>query len=319
MTPVSAPGELAVELAWSLWRELGVPAPVRRHTDWLVVPEPLILFTAALGDRDRRLRDNALAWCREHLLLISTRALRHTFTAEAWDVGAVADFSAALGEHTPARWPGHEVGTAFTVAAEVPPLATLRAPSQLALRMRALFGVGSRAEILRVLLAEVPHPVTIADLARAAHATKRQTTETVEQLDWSGAVVVDRSRQPFRVRLRQREELSGLLGEPPEVAPSWGPLLRLLTAIASVLEDVESLPDDLAGAELHRLLRTHAGQVSRLGLDPPAPESGASFRRRTTSWCRELLEDVAAGVPDHLGFGLQRRQRAQALPHGEAG
>jgi hypothetical protein len=87
---------LAIDLAWSLWRELGVPGPVRRHEGWLVVPEPLIVFTAALGDRDRRLRDNAVAWCAAHRSLVSARALANTFAREGWQTDDLADFAATL-------------------------------------------------------------------------------------------------------------------------------------------------------------------------------------------------------------------------------
>ena len=36
-------GEGALALAWSLWTELGVPGWSRRHQDWAIDPEPLIL------------------------------------------------------------------------------------------------------------------------------------------------------------------------------------------------------------------------------------------------------------------------------------
>jgi hypothetical protein len=35
----------------------------RTHTDWAIDLEPLIMFTAALGDEDPRLRDEATDWC----------------------------------------------------------------------------------------------------------------------------------------------------------------------------------------------------------------------------------------------------------------
>ncbi len=50
-------------LAWSLWAELGVSGWSRHHKHWLVDPEPLVVFTAWLGDTDARLRDEATDWC----------------------------------------------------------------------------------------------------------------------------------------------------------------------------------------------------------------------------------------------------------------
>lgn len=105
----------AIDLAWSLWRELGVAGVLRRHLDVVVVPEPLILFTGALGARDPRLRDEAIAWSIDHRDLVSANQLNHVFTSGRWGVGAIADVSATVGEHTRLRWPGAAVGTPLAV------------------------------------------------------------------------------------------------------------------------------------------------------------------------------------------------------------
>src|SRR5438128_8988025 len=55
--------EHILDLVWSLWAELGVSSWIRRHQQWAIDPEPLILFTVQIGDADRRLRDEALDWC----------------------------------------------------------------------------------------------------------------------------------------------------------------------------------------------------------------------------------------------------------------
>src|SRR5262245_31492145 len=62
MTSSSLREEL-VGLAWSLWAELGVSGWERHHRMWFVDPEPLIVFTAWLGDDDARLRDEVTDWC----------------------------------------------------------------------------------------------------------------------------------------------------------------------------------------------------------------------------------------------------------------
>jgi len=51
---------LALDLAWSHWGELGVDGRQRRH-DWQAIDlEPLIIFTAAIGNLDSRLRANSM-------------------------------------------------------------------------------------------------------------------------------------------------------------------------------------------------------------------------------------------------------------------
>lgn len=67
---------LALDLAWSLWSELGAGTGARRH-DWQAVDlEPLILFTAWLAT-DSRLRANAMEWSIANARFASTFRLRH--------------------------------------------------------------------------------------------------------------------------------------------------------------------------------------------------------------------------------------------------
>ena len=292
----------AVDLAWSLWGELGVPSPVRKHERWNVVPEPLIVFTAALGDRDRRLRDNALAWCLAHVSLVSTRALTNTFTRERWGVGAMADFATTMQQLGGIRWPGAGVGVAFRPGAKpMAPIARLDAPSQLALRLRALLGVSVRAEVVRALLASPREQHTFAELADKAMATKRQATEAAEQLSWAGVASVERTRQPYLVRLARPAELRRLVAPVPPEHADWGPLLRLVFAAVEALEGTSQLPKELAAAELHRVFRNHDDQMRRLGLEPPALRPAATFDERARAWLDALLQRVAEGKSPEKG------------------
>jgi hypothetical protein len=265
-----------------------------RAGSWL--PEPLIVFTAALGDRDRRLRDNAVAWCAAHRSLVSARALANTFTREGWQTDDLADFAATLRAVAGGRWPVADAGRPFAVSGHgdgFPPPYIER--SQLALRLRALLGVGVRAEVLRVLLTAPPQPHTLTDLAWQAMATKRQTTDAVEQLEWSGVVSVERSRQPHQVRLVTSEHLAALLGPMPEVAPSWGPLLRLLHAAVSVLDQTDELTPTLAAAQLHGVIRDLDDQRMRLGLHLPHRSPDEDAAAHLSGWLHALLAAAAHG------------------------
>src|SRR5438045_3810519 len=74
-------GERMLSLAWSLWAEMGVSGWTRRHQDWAIDPEPLILFTALIGERDPRLRDECVTWCVRNSRYISTARLRNLLKA----------------------------------------------------------------------------------------------------------------------------------------------------------------------------------------------------------------------------------------------
>src|ERR1700680_282956 len=68
---------LALDLAWSLWAELGVDGVLRRH-DWQAIDlEPLIIFTAHLGDADNRLRASTIDWCIANARFVSAFRLRN--------------------------------------------------------------------------------------------------------------------------------------------------------------------------------------------------------------------------------------------------
>src|SRR5262245_61784017 len=64
-----------IDLAWSLWAELGVSGWTRHHADWNVDVEALIILTAALEDADPRLRDESTDWCIRYARFVSSARL----------------------------------------------------------------------------------------------------------------------------------------------------------------------------------------------------------------------------------------------------
>lgn len=72
----------ALDLAWSLWAELGVSSWHRRHTDWSVELEPLIIFTALVAQHDPRLLREAVDWCVKNDRFISLVQLRNIVIAQ---------------------------------------------------------------------------------------------------------------------------------------------------------------------------------------------------------------------------------------------
>ena len=70
-------GEAVIQFCWSVWAELGVSGWGRAHQGWAIDVEPLIIFTAAIGERDPRLRDEATDWCVRNWRLVSRVRLRN--------------------------------------------------------------------------------------------------------------------------------------------------------------------------------------------------------------------------------------------------
>ena len=68
---------LVVELARSLWAEMGVGGANRKHIWQAIDVEPLIVYTSSLGDLDSRLRAATIDWCIANADLISGLRLRN--------------------------------------------------------------------------------------------------------------------------------------------------------------------------------------------------------------------------------------------------
>ena len=124
-----------LDLTWSLWAELGVAGWTRRHTSHAIDPEPLILFTASLGDMDPRLCDEATDWCIAYGRYVSAARLRNLLAHEAPDPReAFGEFAATVNAHSALRWPGATAPRPFqlTRRSEV---ADFHRPSLVALRL----------------------------------------------------------------------------------------------------------------------------------------------------------------------------------------
>ena len=67
-----------LNLAWSLWTELGVAGIKQNHQDvFLILIEELVIFTSVLTEIDPRLRDESLDWCLRFLIhFISVNRLK---------------------------------------------------------------------------------------------------------------------------------------------------------------------------------------------------------------------------------------------------
>src|SRR5262249_10328115 len=96
-----------LDIAWSLWAELGVSGWSRRHRATAVDLESLMVFTATLGQRDARLRDETLAWCVANSRFVSAIRLRHLLRATSPPgQAAFGDYSATAKQQIRVSWPG---------------------------------------------------------------------------------------------------------------------------------------------------------------------------------------------------------------------
>ncbi len=266
---------------------MGVLAPTRRPSRWAADPEALIVFTLEVARDDPRLFDELLDWWVANESLLSTRRLRalrrdpedkrlveaalgwvaqHRARArpqrlEPWRGTPVPLFR---GMATPSRRPDPAFAAAgfqrqVVVSSGKAQRPDLRAPVNLALRLRELLGVGARAEVVRFLLTVDAPPVRARVIAESAGFAKRNVHEALVSLHAAGTV------RRWTVGNEQRYEID---------RDAWARLLELT-----------ALPTERAWPQLLGGLRTVLRWLSQLDLDDISDYLRASR-------VRDLLEQV---------------------------
>lgn len=264
-SPTEDFGERGLALAWGLWIELGVSSwTARTHADWAIDPEPLILFTAGLGDLDPRLRDEATDWCIRNWRYISKARLKTLLGKETAEVAeAFGEFAATVNHHAGVRWPGATTQRPFRVTgrSQQP---DLDLASVCWLRLRAMFGLGARAEILRYFLGQ--HAGTTARIALAASYSKRNIADECEGLVRAG--VLRRPGNSQVLVMRRREELGAFVGDMASIQPDWSALFH----VAAALRRLGAHQDKARGVfavEVKRAIEVLVDDFAALDIEPP--------------------------------------------------
>ncbi len=270
--PAATFADQSLALAWGAWAELGVSGWTSTHADWAIDPEPLILFTAWLGDADPRLRDEATDWCVQNWRQISKARLKNLLREQPDGVAeAFGEFAATVGDHAGASWPGATHPRRYAPTGRSTPPHFDR-PSLAWLRLRAMFGVGARAEILRCFLAQGARAMSVAALAAATGYTKRNVAEECDTLERAGVLSVRAQGNRFYYSLARRAELLAFVGDVPAVLPDWTALLN----VARELVDLEQRSKDARSTTLpvhaRKTLRRIRDDLDELDINAP-PEN----------------------------------------------
>lgn len=199
--------------AWDQWAQLGVFAPTNRRDQAAVDPEALLLFTFEVGRSDPRLFDETLDWLLTNERLVSVQRLRNLCRDDD-DRDLVEGALAWLGRQQPRSRPApprarerrateprslfydvarqvREPDDAFLTVGLLKPATEPSKKSQppdpdtpitFAFRLRHLFGLGSRAEIVRYLITAPVTDASALGIADSAAYAKRNVNETLTSL-----------------------------------------------------------------------------------------------------------------------------------------
>lgn len=286
----------ALELAWSLWAELGVSGWQRHHTSHAIDLEWLILYTAGLCERDPRLRDEATDWCIRSGKYISGSRLRNLIKQMNGSVmSRYGTFAATVNAHSIHRLP--EAGKdplKFEPTGRSQPPDLLR-PSLLTLRLRASFGVTARAEVIRLYLCNPDGEYAASDLAPETGYTKRNIADALENLGASGILEALRVKNQIRYRLLDRRSLFAFVGNVPEVFPRWSLVMPLMLEMVELVNALDKSSDRVSWVEASKLLAGFDSSLRYERIHPPAPPSPDLGWATFVHWAVNISEAWAQG------------------------
>ena len=276
--------DLALDLARSLWAELGVGDAPRRH-DWQALDlEPLIGFTAWCASTDSTLRAKTIDWCVANVRHISSVRLRRFRSEAGPHVRRPVDrYIAAI-----------EPGSRRRPRAIVVP--DLRRPSLIQLRLRALVGVSARAEILKALLADPEHPRTTSSLVAGAGYGGRGLARALEMLTTSGIAEVERSGEQLAYRLSRPFSLAQALNGLPAGFPDWWAIFKVSEAVFRYARAASPDPNQRTAAA-HEMAHEVRGELQRLpGASRPPAVAGPNAIDAFDHWARGFIAEQAGTV-----------------------
>ena len=289
--------EHLLELAWSLWTELGVAGARRQHQQVAVMPEELLMLTSALSTLDPRLRDESIDWCSRYHGYVSTARLRSLFvTARTEQQAALARYTATVNALVATRWPT----TDDAVPWKVKPggkscLAGLTRPALLHLRLRALFGTGARADVLAVFLGSDTPNISVAEVAEVGY-TKRNIANVLSDLSAGGLLSASKVQNQLRYRWARRAALEAVIGPLPRQIPGWRPIVDLVLTLYWFVVRTEPMPGVVRGVEAANILPSINRVAVLLQWRPPrAGRTPEETWDELARWAVKVVRALAAG------------------------
>jgi hypothetical protein len=318
-----------LDLLWQQWAALGVAGATKPDAEWCVDPEALVLITTTTqGRADPRLFNEMLDWLWVHGESVNVQRLKNIQKAVGLGdhrvLGAIAAWLSR--RSTLSKW--KPLAAISEPVAKTQPLFTSKdgtpqpsfgqadpiflkhgfhrgqvkhrelsqapnplLPTTLLWKLRALFGVQARAEILLWLLThESGHA---ADIARGTFYFPRTVDETLKELAASGMVKSGRAGREKRYWLKPSEWSFLQTWNRPDGFPRWIDWARFFTLqerIGVVLSNRELSPM-LQSSELRRVFDELQPVLTDSGL---LPAFAASRNHTGVAFTDALLEDLRA-------------------------
>ncbi|MFH1957904.1 MAG: hypothetical protein ABIJ15_05465 [bacterium] len=295
--------EQLLEFLWKQWSLLGVAGYSRSENSNFIDPEALLIFSCTFARYDPRLFDEIVCWLDINGNLINVQRLKKIISGENFGgknvLSAVADFMSR--RHKFLKWQGliqkekTEVkeslfflkdGTFMKQFGEINPIfaehgflrgkfepgehpepARLERTACLLLRLRALFGINARSEIISYLLTKKnAHPSRIA---RETYYSQKTAQDTLVEMARSGLVRITSTGREKHYRL-DKEKWTGFLSLRDKIPAwiIWPLLLKALEQLWQKLSDPNflKLEPELQTSEFRSLIREIGPGIEKAGF-----------------------------------------------------
>jgi hypothetical protein len=285
-----------LEFCWGLWSELGVSGWGRAHEKWAIDVEPLVVFTATIGDRDPRLRDEALDWCIRYSRLVSVVRLRNILREmpdkafSAW-----GPFAATVNVRAGAKWPGAEDPLSYKITGR----STLRPftePSMTYLRIRSIFRRWrtSRDPAVPALQRRI-RPRFRSDARGPNQLWKAHRRRSCRVARPSRHPSSAPQQQSERYKLADRTSLQRFIGAQPTYTPEWTDLLLVVGTLLEISDRWEESSAAVLRVEIRRALRRIEAALDEHGIAGPDERSGVDAIAEWDRWAGRLITELSAG------------------------
>lgn len=280
-----------IVLIRSLWAEFRGEEKDRRHGHCLIAPEELLLLTSVIAPPD--LQNEALEWCASYHHFISISRLRALVKTGGSSIEEPFSlFAATLNSISNADWPLFiEKDPLKFETSTTPAPPQCERPSLLYLRLRTLFGVGARADLMTFFLTQGKNDFTASDTAELGYG-KRSLADLLIDFVQSGFFTAFTVGNQRRFRFVKQDQMIAILGKIPEVIPPWRHILEVVLPLRTCILQVEENPQAIKTAELHKVLLQMHDKLHRLYLTPPTANSDWDF---LSDWILNIVKSYSQG------------------------
>ncbi len=296
--------QFLLDLAWSLWTELGVLGVKQNHHSVLISIEELVVLTAVLAEVDPRLRDESLDWCSQYHRLVSISRLKSIVKDMENSIQtAFSIYSASLNTLVGTNWPLFTNSSPLKISlSHKSCLRPLESPALLNVRARSLFTTGARADLATFFLTHKQSDFAISDLKELGYS-KRNLAEILDEFSSSGLFEKSQLRNQLRYRLAKKDQLAAILSPIPTYAPSWIHVLKVLLSLRQCIKRNEKTSESTLLVEIRNLLISIQEQLQSLKLSPPGFQGNTnSYLTAFAEWLLNVSALLAQGKFPNSSF-----------------